>query len=51
MLISDGDETSFFVTVAICKKDKYEVFDAKFTSYKRRIVVIAKRDFPGFGAQ
>jgi len=46
VLISEGDETAYFVTIAICKKDKYEVFDAKFEHYKRRVVVIAKQCQP-----
>ena len=43
MLISDSDETSFFITIAICKKDKYELYDTGFKSYKRRVVLLEKK--------
>ena len=46
ILISEDDKTAFFVTIAICRKNKYEVYETKFEKYKRRVVVIAKKDQP-----
>lgn len=44
VLISEDDKTAFFITIAICKKDKYKVLDTKFKDYKRRVVVVAQKD-------
>ncbi|NLG89807.1 MAG: endonuclease/exonuclease/phosphatase family protein [Clostridiaceae bacterium] len=46
VLISKDNETAFIVTIAICRKNKYEVYETKFEKYKRRVVVIAKKDQP-----
>lgn len=46
MLISNSDETSFFITVAICKENMYQVDDTGFKSYKRRVVLIEKKVNP-----
>lgn len=46
VLISKSNETSFFISIAICKKNKYEVLDQEFNAYKRRIIIIAKKATP-----
>lgn len=46
VLISEDDKTAFFVTIAICKKDKYKVLDTKFKDYKMRVIVVAQKDQP-----
>lgn len=43
ILISEDDKTAFSVTIAICRKNKYEVYETKFEKYKRRVIVIAKK--------
>lgn len=49
VLISESSETSFFATIAICKKGTYEVqvLPQEFKDYRKRIIVINEKKDPG----